>query len=58
MISFLVDSKWSIVCGDNYIAERLEKVTAEIVDIVEKHKPDLFVAGPAYAAGRYGVEGQ
>lgn len=55
MISFLVDSKWSIVCGDNYIAERLEKVTAEIVDIVEKYKPDLFVAGPAYAAGRYGV---
>lgn len=45
----------TIVCGDNYIAERLEEVTAEIVDIVEKYKPDLFVAGPAYAAGRYGV---
>lgn len=45
----------TIVCGDNYIAEKLEEVTAEIVDIIEGYKPDVFVAGPAYAAGRYGV---
>lgn len=45
----------TIICGDNYIAERLEEVTAEILGIVEGYKPDAFVAGPAYGAGRYGV---
>lgn len=45
----------TIVCGDNYIAERLEDVTEEIVNIIEKYHPDAFVAGPAYGAGRYGV---
>ena len=45
----------TIVCGDNFIAERLQEVTAEIVDIVAGYKPDLFVAGPAFGAGRYGV---
>ena len=45
----------TIVCGDNYIAENLEKVTAEIVNEVRCYNPDLFVAGPAYGAGRYGV---
>lgn len=45
----------TIVCGDNYIAENLDEVTAEIVELVAGYKPDLFAAGPAYAAGRYGV---
>ncbi len=45
----------TIVCGDNYIAERLNEVTDEIVTIIESYKPDAFVAGPAYGAGRYGV---
>jgi glycine reductase len=45
----------TIVCGDNYIAEKLEEVTAEIVEIIAGYDPDLFVAGPAYGAGRYGV---
>lgn len=45
----------TIVCGDNHIAENLETVTAEIVEIVKSFKPDMFFAGPAFNAGRYGV---
>lgn len=45
----------TIICGDNHIAENLEQVTNEIVEIVGGYQPDAFVAGPAYSAGRYGV---
>ncbi len=45
----------TIICGDNYIAERLDVVTLEIVELIRKYEPDLVVAGPAYGAGRYGV---
>ncbi len=45
----------TIVCGDNYIAERLDIVTAEVLEIIKKYEPDLFFAGPAFNAGRYGV---
>lgn len=45
----------TIICGDNYIAEQLDKVTDEVVEIVKEYKPDLFFAGPAFNAGRYGV---
>jgi len=45
----------TIICGDNHIAENLESVTAEVVQILKKYSPDMFFAGPAYAAGRYGV---
>lgn len=45
----------TICCGDNHLAENLETVTQEILEIVRECKPDLFFAGPAYAAGRYGV---
>jgi len=45
----------TIICGDNFIAEQLEKVTNEIVEIIKEYKPDMFFAGPAFNAGRYGV---
>jgi glycine/betaine/sarcosine/D-proline reductase family selenoprotein B len=45
----------TVICGDNHIAENLDAVTAEIVAQVEKYRPDVFIAGPAYEAGRYGV---
>jgi glycine/betaine/sarcosine/D-proline reductase family selenoprotein B len=45
----------TIICGDNFIAENLEKVTAEVLEIIKSYKPDLFFAGPAFNAGRYGV---
>lgn len=45
----------TVVCGDNYIAENLDAVTAEILDIIRKYSPDMVFAGPAFNAGRYGV---
>lgn len=45
----------TIVCGDSYFNENLEKAKAEIIAMVKEQKPDLFIAGPAFNAGRYGV---
>ena len=45
----------TIVCGDSYFNENLEKAKAEILEIVKEQAPDIFIAGPAFNAGRYGV---
>lgn len=46
-----------IVCGDNYINndENYEKTISQIAEILCEIKPDVFIAGPAFNAGRYGV---
>ena len=41
--------------GDSYFNENLEKAKAEILEMVKEQAPDIFVAGPAFNAGRYGV---
>ena len=43
------------VCGDNYFGENLEDAAAELIGMIRPFKPDLFIAGPAFNAGRYGV---
>lgn len=45
----------TIICGDNYFAENIEHAVTEGVELVRSMKPDLFIAGPAYNAGRYGI---
>lgn len=45
----------TIVCGDSYFNENLEEAKKIIIDMVKKYNPDLFIAGPAFNAGRYGV---
>ena len=45
----------TIVCGDSYFNENLEKAKADILAMVKEQAPDVFVAGPAFNAGRYGV---
>lgn len=45
----------TIVCGDSYFNENLEKAKAEILEMVKEQVPDIFIAGPAFNAGRYGV---
>jgi len=46
-----------IVCGDNFINDdnNFQSVLPEIKKIIEEVNPDVFVAGPAFNAGRYGV---
>lgn len=45
----------TVICGDSYFGENLETAKATLLDMIKKYNPDLFVAGPAFNAGRYGV---
>lgn len=45
----------TVVCGDSYFNENLEQAKADILSMVKELSPDLFIAGPAFNAGRYGV---
>ncbi|MEE8704252.1 MAG: glycine/betaine/sarcosine/D-proline family reductase selenoprotein B [Olsenella sp.] len=45
----------TIVCGDNTIAEKPDEILPQVVDAVRDAKADLFVAGPGFNAGRYGL---
>lgn len=45
----------TILCGDNYYAENIETTRAEVISWLKEEKADLFIAGPAFNAGRYGM---
>jgi glycine reductase len=45
----------TIVSGDNYFIEEIEKSLAEVDRILDELAPDLVIAGPAFDAGRYGL---
>jgi glycine reductase len=45
----------TIIAGDTYAAENLETLTALVVKDVKAAHAELFVAGPCFEAGRYGV---
>ena len=45
----------TIVCGDNYFHEAEAEALRAIGLAIDEFRPDLFVAGPAFNAGRYGL---
>jgi glycine reductase len=45
----------TLIGGDNYVASDPERAGTEAVALARPWRPDLIVAGPAFAAGRYGV---
>lgn len=45
----------TIICGDNFYAENMEKARELIGLELEKLKPDMLIAGPAFNAGRFGM---
>jgi len=45
----------TVVCGDSYFAENIEAAAEKVVELTSPYRPDVFVAGPAFNAGRYGV---
>ena len=48
-------SRWNKkICGDSYFAEHEGEAKAQILAWVKEVNPDLFIAGPAFNAGRYG----
>ena len=44
----------TIVCGDSFFAEHEKEAKEQVLAWVKAEKPDLFIAGPAFNAGRYG----
>jgi glycine reductase len=45
----------TIVCGDNYAVEHQDELSAAVLAKVSAKGADLFVAGPCFDAGRYGM---
>lgn len=45
----------TIICGDNFMASRTEEAVARIMKFLEGKEFGIFVAGPAFNAGRYGT---
>lgn len=45
----------TLVCGDNHAVEHQEEMAAAVLEHVRKARADLFVAGPCFDAGRYGM---
>jgi glycine reductase len=45
----------TVICGDNYFAEKPEEACAEVMSLIGPLRPDVLVAGPAFDAGRYGI---
>lgn len=45
----------TLVCGDNYAVENQKAMITFALEKIREAKPDLFVAGPCFQAGRYGM---
>ena len=45
----------TVICGDDYFNENKESAQDEIMAVIREYDPDMFFAGPAFNAGRYGV---
>lgn len=45
----------TIICGDSYFNENLEKASEEVLSMIIAFQPDVVIAGPAFNAGRYGM---
>lgn len=45
----------TVICGDNYMGSNTDEAVQAILSMLEGKKMDIFIAGPAFQAGRYGV---
>jgi glycine reductase len=45
----------TLICGDNYAVENQDAVTDLALERIRVARADLFVAGPCFLAGRYGI---
>ncbi len=45
----------TLVCGDNYANEETETALEAAGKALDRFKPDVVIAGPAFNAGRYGL---
>jgi glycine reductase len=45
----------TLICGDNHAVENQDAMVADAIEKVRQAEADLFVAGPCFQAGRYGM---
>lgn len=45
----------TIICGDNFIGSNTDEAIDRVIDFLKDKDFDIFIAGPAFQAGRYGV---
>ena len=45
----------TVICGDTYFGSHIDEAKETILSMIKPYNPRLFVAGPAFNAGRYGV---
>lgn len=45
----------TLVCGDGYFSEHEDAVVAQVREDIRRLQPDIFLAGPAFRSGRYGL---
>ncbi|MBU5428356.1 glycine/betaine/sarcosine/D-proline family reductase selenoprotein B [Tissierella pigra] len=45
----------TVICGDNFMGSNTDEAVEIILGFLEDKEFDIFVAGPAFQAGRYGV---
>ena len=45
----------TVICGDNFMGSNTEEAVKIILEFLEDKEFDIFIAGPAFQAGRYGV---
>lgn len=49
-----VEVTHTIICGDNFMGSKTEEAVETILGFLEDKEFDIFFAGPAFRAGRYG----
>jgi len=45
----------TLIGGDNFVSERAEEASRAIAAELERIRPDVLIAGPAFGSGRYGL---
>ena len=45
----------TVVCGDGYFSANEDEVVEQVRAYWREHRPDVFIAGPAFGSGRYGL---
>ncbi len=45
----------TVICGDNFMGSNTEAAVSTILAMLEDKEMDIFLAGPAFQAGRYGA---
>lgn len=45
----------TVICGDNYMGTNTDRAVETILGMLEGKEMGIFLAGPAFQAGRYGV---